>query len=1162
MKRQLVIFLLWPALAAAQNASVSGPALVVTSVDTGVVLSDDTFDAPVVLGDGLINFALVCERGTVRLASTAGLQFVEGGGGDHARIVGLGSADDINRALDGLLVQPPLDFAGVFSVTVTADGNTHTWQVFVNRSIDVDVARSTILDGVQRIHSGVQPGFMVAFGQEAYPIAFYSEGPSNGPVISAAGFGNGRVIAVPDHQMLNMDAYGDDSGRFYQNGIRWLAGAGQAVSIVTLSDGVGRWLTEQGYTNVRRATSQTLANDLATADVFIPPWLGLQQPTRVLEAITAFVLRGGGLFIAEYGAGYDFWWDRPQFQALGNRLLRPAGLGFVKEIKYVNGVLDIVAAHGQVSVDTTVAMFDAPEQFDAETLSRGGVLLGRIYDALPPDDPIAYRLDLAFERGIADIRPTPATPVTSSWDKAMLRREYTKLQALPPNEITAHRVADAVYGGIPDNAPRVGRVVNIDPTVTRWHATGMYAAPGEVVTLSVPNRVIDAGMRLRIGGHTDDIGVRDSWSRPPKVHWHYAIDAPQIQAASPFGGALYIDVGTSNQGVEPFAALIDDAVEAPYFVLGETSDDAWNETIRNAPAPYAELVSEHVAISLPSAYIRDLDNPTALMTMWNDVVRLQDELGTHGDRRAMPERINIDAQVSYGYLHAGYPTQGPFVSGPELSRLETLSTVGSWGWFHELGHEAQRRPDKSWNWDNAYTFNGSVEATVNIFTVYAYDKLNLRDDGGWRWVSAANTVMEKALSGLATGGYVDVDVGVKLAFFLQLRDHFGWPVIQEVFGRYNAEMVDLPMGEQAERDTWFIWVSQVTGHNMARFFVDVWGLEISPQALAQVADLPDWLPAVGGLAGTYRTVPDAPLAFDLAAAVLAHDGVGQIVDVEPPQHGQLVEVQGVWTYTAPADYLGQDRFSYGVRSSTGHVHRTTVDLEVSNRGVWQALWKNVPGQTLDDLRRQPSFPDEPDETNILSTMESPANMMETYGVRLRTYLIPDEDGEYTFWIASDDEGELSLATNRDWVNLQRIARVEGWTPFRAWTQSPTQRSGPIRLEANGVYAMEALMKEGRGGDHLSIAWARDDGSPALIPPELLYVEAPPPEPEPMDAGMPDASVEDSGVPDANVPDALIDDAGIADADLVDADLVDAGLVDAGLVDAGLVDAGLVDAGLV
>ena len=277
-----------------------------TSTDTGVVLSADTFDAPIVSRDGLVNFAVQMERGTVRLASTAGLQFIEGGGGDHARIVGIGSDDDINRALDGLLIQPPLDFAGVFSVTLTADGDTYTWQVFVNRPIDVDVARSTILDGIQRIHSGVQPGFMVAYGQDAYPIAFYSEGPSNGPVISAAGLGNGRVIAVPDHQMLNMDVYGDDSGAFYRNGIRWLAGPGAAVSIVTLSDGVERWLTEQGYVNVRRATPQTLANDLVAADVFIPPWLGIQQPPGVLDTITAFVLRGGGLFIAEYGAGMIF----------------------------------------------------------------------------------------------------------------------------------------------------------------------------------------------------------------------------------------------------------------------------------------------------------------------------------------------------------------------------------------------------------------------------------------------------------------------------------------------------------------------------------------------------------------------------------------------------------------------------------------------------------------------------------------------------------------------------------------------------------------------------------------------------------------------------------------------------------------------------------------
>ena len=177
-------------------------------------------------------------------------------------------------------------------------------------------------------------------------------------------------------------------------------------------------------------------------------------------------------------------------------------------------------------------------------------------------------------------------------------------------------------------------------------------------------------------------------------------------------------------------------------------------------------------MSLPSNLIRRLANPTEVMTLWNDVVRLQDELGTHGARRHMAERINIDVQVSAGYLHAGYPTQGPVVAAPELVDTTHLQRTGSWGWFHELGHEAQRRPDKSWGWNNAYTFDGSVEATVNIFTVYAYDQLGLREQGGWGWTGAANTVMKRAIDGVDQGTYAEVGVGFKLAFFLQLRDHW------------------------------------------------------------------------------------------------------------------------------------------------------------------------------------------------------------------------------------------------------------------------------------------------------------------------------------------------------------------------------------------------------
>ena len=62
--------------------------------------------------------------------------------------------------------------------------------------------------------------------------------------------GAGKVIAMPDHQMLNMHAYGEASGRLYRNGLAWLGGAGSGIRIVTLSSEIGSWLTNQGYQNV------------------------------------------------------------------------------------------------------------------------------------------------------------------------------------------------------------------------------------------------------------------------------------------------------------------------------------------------------------------------------------------------------------------------------------------------------------------------------------------------------------------------------------------------------------------------------------------------------------------------------------------------------------------------------------------------------------------------------------------------------------------------------------------------------------------------------------------------------------------------------------------------------------------------------------------------
>ena len=170
-----------------------------------------------------------------------------------------------------------------------------------------------------------------------------------------------------------------------------------------------------------------------------------------------------------------------------------------------------------------------------------------------------------------------------------------------------------------------------------------------------------------------------------------------VQIAGAFGGAIYIDVGGQNAGTSPGLGqvdiVIDNALAAPYFVLGQTTDADWIASVRDNPAPYAELVSDGLAFSIPSDWIRQLDNPTDVMTYWDQTVARQEYVAGYENLRTGPERFNLDVQISVGLLHAGYPIQGPTYYGDSLVQLDVLEERGDWGWFHELGHEMQRRPE-------------------------------------------------------------------------------------------------------------------------------------------------------------------------------------------------------------------------------------------------------------------------------------------------------------------------------------------------------------------------------------------------------------------------------------------------------------------------------------
>ena len=129
-------------------------------------------------------------------------------------------------------------------------------------------------------------------------------------------------------------------------------------------------------------------------------------------------------------------------------------------------------------------------------------------------------------------------------------------------------------------------------------------------------------------------------------------------------------------------------------------------------------------------------------------------------------------------------------------------------------------------------------------------------------------------------------------------------------------------------------------------------------------------------------------------------------------------------------------------------------------------------QSVQDLTGDSRYPDSPDETTILTELlEAPSDRADNFGSRLQTNIMPPVTGDFSIYIASDNNGSLRLSTDTNPANKVTIAYVNDWTPSRDWFKYTSQKSKPIPLIKGQLYYLEALMKEEEtGGDNLAIAW--------------------------------------------------------------------------------------------
>ncbi len=142
--------------------------------------------------------------------------------------------------------------------------------------------------------------------------------------------------------------------------------------------------------------------------------------------------------------------------------------------------------------------------------------------------------------------------------------------------------------------------------------------------------------------------------------------------------------------------------------------------------------------------------------------------------------------------------------------------------------------------------------------------------------------------------------------------------------------------------------------------------------------------------------------------------------------------------------------------------------------ILREVWEGINGTKVSDLTSNSAYPGSPTFSDQRTLFEVPINFADNFGSRIHGYLHPDTSGEYTFWIASDDNSELWLSTDDRPSNAVLISKVTDWADPRQFDDADVVPSGPIHLEGGKKYYIKALYKEGGGGDNCAVAWQGPD----------------------------------------------------------------------------------------
>lgn len=361
-------------------------------------------------------------------------------------------------------------------------------------------------------------------------------------------------------------------------------------------------------------------------------------------------------------------------------------------------------------------------------------------------------------------------------------------------------------------------------------STGMYAPPGELITIKVPDNTY--GLAVQVGANTDNLTGLDPLQRPPIIYTKQQLFPGVNYVRNLYGGIIWVTPAKSlGRKVD---LLFSGSVKTPDFILGETTDAEWKELIAKTTVPWFELRSKRMIFTLQVAKLSrfPVASPTALMTAWDQEILHSywewyglSETTTDVRNRnpSLPWRIIHELQLPEGVAqHSGYPVVA-LATDEYFRQAVTLSGVvgQNWGTYHEIGHNMQM--GSTWSWKEL------GEVSNNLFSLKVTNRHGIKHSNIYRAMPVALEFIRKT----GTKKFADAPNDAQMGMFIQIFERYGYDFMtylctQARLARFGAG------NEQDKVDFFYERLSEFTQKDMEPFMVQ-WGLLISSVSKNKIA---------------------------------------------------------------------------------------------------------------------------------------------------------------------------------------------------------------------------------------------------------------------------------------------------------------------------------------